>query len=70
MISDWVQSTGTDTVVVIVTLTELDKSGLTAGEIAAIIVGSCTAILLLTVVGSILIRLYIPWCLTEAPKMM
>jgi hypothetical protein len=42
MISDWVQSAqGTATVVV--TLADINKSGLTGGETAAVIVGSCFA---------------------------
>lgn len=73
MISDWAANSANGSTFV-VTLSDINKSGLTGGEVAAIVIGSCAGALLVALLAGIFIR----WCAygcmypaaVAAPKMM
>lgn len=73
MISDWAANSANGSTIV-VALSDINKSGLTGGEVAAIVIGSCAGALLVALLAGIFIR----WCAygcmypaaVAAPKMM
>lgn len=73
MISDWAANSVNGSSIVIA-LSDINKSGLTGGEVAAIVIGSCAGALLVALLAGIFIR----WCAygcmypaaVAAPKMM
>lgn len=73
MISDWA-SNSLNTSTVVVPLSELAITGLTGGEIAAIVIGSCVGAFIVALIAAILIRWCAYGCMTPAmvaaPKMM
>ena len=72
MLSDWVEQAKTPGATVLVSLKDINKSGISGGDIAAIVIGSVIAAVMIIVAAIFLIR----WCTfgmmapVAAPKMM
>lgn len=72
MLSDWVEQATNPSKKVTLTYKDLNKSGLTGGEIAAIVIGSFIGAVMIIIAFIFLVR----WCTvgmrvpTAAPKMM
>ena len=65
MISDWVSNALSATIVPI-PLSELEQSGLSGGDVAAIVIGSCVGAFVVSVVVAVLIKLLAQGCFAHA----